>query len=501
MGVQSSLTALDDRLGVARGLRRNIRKLFPDHWSFLLGEIALYSLVTLILTGTFLTFWFTPTMGEIVYDGPYQPLRGVSMSQAYASTLDISFEVRGGLLVRQMHHWAALVFVAAIMAHLLRVFFNGAFRKPRELNWMIGVGMLVLAIAEGFTGYSLPDDLLSGTGLRIAQGIVLSIPVAGTYLSALVFGGGFPGDIIISRLYPVHILLIPGLLLALVTAHLMLVWVQKHTQQHGLHRAEDNIVGTPVHPSFAAKSIAFLLFTLAVIAGLATFAQINPVWLYGPYTPANTSSFAQPDWYIGFLEGTLRLMPSLETNVAGHTISWNVLVPAVIFPLLFFTVLAAVPYLYRRFTGDREPHHLADRARDVPTRTGLGVAGITLFGVAWASGAQDAIARYFNLNLFDLVWFFRVALFAAPLLALFVARRVCLGLQLSDHELLDHGVETGVIERAPTGGYYELTTPPRPEDRAKIEYDGRYAVEHDGEVARRPREPARQRSSDSGREH
>jgi ubiquinol-cytochrome c reductase cytochrome b subunit len=491
MGVSPSFAAADDRFGSARALRRNLRKLFPDHWTFLLGEIALYSFAVLILTGTFLTFWFTPSMTEVVYEGPYQPLRGASMSQAYASTLQISFEVRGGLLLRQMHHWAALLFVAAIFTHLLRVFFTGAFRKPRELNWVIGVGMLLLAIAEGFTGYSLPDDLLSGTGLRIAQGVLLSIPLVGTYLSFLVFGGEFPGDIVIARLYPVHILIIPALLLALVTVHLMLVWVQKHTQYRGLHRTERNVVGAPVLPSFAAKSIAFLLFTAGVIAGLGAFAQINPVWLYGPYTPTNVSAFAQPDWYVGFLEGTLRLMPSVETTLFGHTIAWNVLLPAVVFPLLFFTVLAAWPYLERRITGDREPHHICDRPRDVPTRTAIGAAGITLYGVAWAAGGDDVLARFLDLNLFGLVWFFRIALVAGPLLAFFLTRQICLGLQRADEEMAHHGVESGVIERAPSGGYYEILTPPDPEERAKLpaSYNG---------GPTRPRELARHRSGGPG---
>src|SRR5262245_37006433 len=185
--------AVDARLPARDGAGRLLRKSFPDHWSFLLGELALYSLIVLLLTGVWLTFFFRPDMGEVVYDGSYAPLRGVAMSSAFASTLDISFDVRGGLLMRQAHHWAALVFVAAIGLHLLLVFFTGAFRRPRELNWGIGVTLFVIALAEGFAGYSLPDDLLSGTGMRIAQGIMLSVPVAGTYVSMFVFGAEFPG--------------------------------------------------------------------------------------------------------------------------------------------------------------------------------------------------------------------------------------------------------------------------------------------------------------------
>src|SRR6516225_977967 len=189
---------LDDRLRAARATTAFLRKLYPDHWTFLLGEIALYSFVILLLTGTFLTLFFQPSMSEVVYHGVYTPLRGVRMSAAYASTLNISFDVRGGLLMRQVHHWAALLFMAAIFVHMLRIFFTAAYRKPRELNWLIGIVMLTLGLLEGLFGYSLPDDLLSGTGLRITQGVIQSIPVIGTYFAYFLFGGAFPGHIISS---------------------------------------------------------------------------------------------------------------------------------------------------------------------------------------------------------------------------------------------------------------------------------------------------------------
>src|SRR5690242_4383512 len=154
----------DDRLSLGTLTKVFARKVFPDHWSFMLGEIALWSFVVLLLTGTFLTFWFVPSMSEQTYEGSYTQLRGVPMSDAYASTLHISFDVRGGLLVRQMHHWSAMLFIAAMFVHMMRTFVTGAFRKPRELNWLIGAVLLLMGIVEGFAGYSLPDDLLSGTG-------------------------------------------------------------------------------------------------------------------------------------------------------------------------------------------------------------------------------------------------------------------------------------------------------------------------------------------------
>src|SRR5690606_23022240 len=196
---------IDERMHVASPLRKLMNKVFPDHWSFLLGEIALWSFVVLLLTGTFLTLFFDASMEEVVYDGAYAPLRGVEMSRAYESALEITFEVRGGMIMRQMHHWGALLFMAAIIAHMLRTVVTGAFRKPRELNWIIGVLLFWVGFLEGFMGYSLPDDALSGTGLRIGHAIMLSVPVIGTWLADALFGGEFPGNgAIIPRFYILH---------------------------------------------------------------------------------------------------------------------------------------------------------------------------------------------------------------------------------------------------------------------------------------------------------
>ncbi|MEU5090432.1 ubiquinol-cytochrome c reductase cytochrome b subunit [Streptomyces sp. NPDC021356] len=436
-----------------------LRKAFPEHWSFLLGEIALYSFVVLLVTGVWLTLFFRPDMTEVVYHGTYTPLDGIRMSAAYRSTLHISFDVRGGLLIRQLHHWAALVFVAAIGVHMLRVFFTGAFRRPRELNWVIGVTLFLLSLAEGFAGYSLPDDLLSGTGLRIAQGVMLSVPVVGTYIGFFVFGGQFPGHELISRLYSLHILLIPGLLLALVTAHLILVFHLKHTQWAGRGRDDGNVVGKPLFPRFMAGS-AGLFFTVAgTLTLLAGVAQINPVWVYGPYRPDMVSSGSQPDWYVGFLEGSLRLVPPWETTIAGHTVMWNVLLPAVVLPLVLFAAVYAYPFFEAWITGDRREHHLADRPRDRPVRTGLGVAGLCFYGVLLAAGGNDVIAHTFRISLNTLTWVFRVALVLLPPLALMVTKRVCLALREAELERLAEGEETGEVRQTVSGGYTERHAP------------------------------------------
>ena len=455
---------LDQRLGGAGFLKRNMRKIFPDHWSFLLGEIALYSFIVLLLTGTFLTLWFKPSMMEVAYDGSYAPLKGVMMSEAYASALEISFDVRGGLLIRQMHHWAALLFVAGMMAHALRVFFTGAYRKPREINWLIGVLLLTLALAEGLTGYSLPDDLLSGAGLRITEGVAISLPLVGTYITFFLFGGEYPGEDVISRFYSLHILLIPGIILALVSAHMVLMWVQKHTQMPGKGRTNKNVVGAPFYPAFMAKAGAFFLFTLGVIAGLATFTQINPIWLFGPYTPADVSAGSQPDFYMGFLEGALRIMPPWEINLFGTahagTLPLSVIIPALVPMGIIMTGLALYPFLERWVTGDNREHHIADRPRNNPHRTSIGVSAITFYGVLWLLGANDEIAANFHISLNWTTYAGRVLIFVAPALAYLITYRMCLGLQRADQAIISHGVESGVIKRLPHGEYIEVHTPP-----------------------------------------
>jgi ubiquinol-cytochrome c reductase cytochrome b subunit len=282
----------DDRAPISSLAKANLRKIFPDHWSFMLGEIALYSFLVLLLTGVYLTVWFKPSMAEVVYHGGYAPLEGIPMSEAYSSALNISFDVRGGLLIRQIHHWAALFFMAAMMVHMFRIFFTGAFRKPRELNWVIGGSMILIGLLEGFAGYSLPDDLLSGVGVRIVAGIVESIPVVGTYLMFFIFGGQYPGHDFIPRLYIFHVLLVPGILLALVGLHLVLVFYHKHTQYPGPGRTNTNVVGFPLFPVYTAKAGGFFFVVFGVTTLIAALVTINPIWAYGPYARSGHGGLA-----------------------------------------------------------------------------------------------------------------------------------------------------------------------------------------------------------------
>jgi len=452
-------TYVDQRLGSNKFLARNLGKVFPDHWSFMLGEIALYSFIVILLSGVYLTLFFKPSMVEVIYDGSYVPLKGIEMSEAYSSTLDISFDVRGGLLIRQMHHWAALIFVAAIAVHMFRVFFTGAFRKPREFNWIIGVGLATLALAAGFSGYSLPDDLLSGNGLQIARGIVQSIPIIGTWGAFLLFGGEFPGTDFISRLYGIHILLVPGLILALVTVHLMLVWTQKHTQFPGPGRTNSNVVGYPLMPVYMAKAGGFFFIVFGICTLIAGLVTLNPIWVFGPYTPDQVSAGSQPDWYIGWLDGALRIMPNIESHLFGYTISWNILTPAVIMPGVVFTALAFYPFLEAWVTGDKREHHLLDRPRNNPTRTGIGVMAITFYGLLWIGGGNDIIATSFNLTINSITWFLRLTIFVLPPIAFVVTRRICLALQRRDRDKLLHGYETGRVLRLPHGEFIEVHEP------------------------------------------
>ena len=449
----------DERLGLATAMKKQIRKVFPDHWSFMLGEVALWSFVVLLLTGVFLTLWFVPSMGEVTYQGSYDELRGVHVSEAFNSTMTISFDVRGGLLMRQMHHWSAMLFIAAMMVHLLRVFFTGAHRKPRELNWVIGCLLLLLGTLEGFTGYSLPDDLLSGTGIRAADGFMKSMPVVGTYMSFFLFGGEFPGEVIIPRLYIVHVLLIPGILLALIGAHMLLLVYHKHTQWPGPGRTEQNVVGYPLMPVYAAKAGGFFFIVFGVTALMGGLLSINPVWKYGPYDPSKVTAGSQPDWYMGWPDGALRIMPGWESHFLGYTLSWNVLLPIIVLPGLMFTILLMLPFVESFITGDKRNHHLLQRPRNAPTRTATMVALMTFYGLLWAAGGNDIIAITFDLSINQITYFMRVAVFVGPLIAFYITRRWCISLQRQDNEKLLHGYETGVIMRSPEGGYSEKHLP------------------------------------------
>jgi ubiquinol-cytochrome c reductase cytochrome b subunit len=455
---------VDTRVGVSPMVKEFGRKIFPDHWSFMFGEVALYTFVILLMSGTFLTFFFDPSMAHTTYEGSYKPLYGVPMSVAYASSLDISFDIRGGLFMRQVHHWSALLFVAAMSVHMLRVFFTGAFRRPRELNWVVGCVLLILGMAAGFTGYSLPDDLLSGNGLRIIDGVMKAIPVVGTYLSFFLFGGEFPGTDIIGRLYILHVLVVPALILLMIVMHLFMVVVHKHTQYPGPGRTENNVVGYPVGPVYAAKAGGFFFIVFGIIALISSMFTINPIWNYGPYDPSPVSAGTQPDWYIGWVDGALRLMPGMLGN---FSFEWNIPLPwgtntlamSVLLPMLPAAILIGVmmawPWIERWVTKDNREHHILDRPRNAPTRTAIGVAGVVWYCTMWAAASSDLIATHFHVSLNDVTYWLRAIFVFGPFIGFIITKRVCFALQRKDREIVLHGREAGVIEMTPEGEFRE----------------------------------------------
>ena len=455
---------VDTRVGGTSIVREFGRKVFPDHWTFMFGEVALYSFVILILSGTFLTFWFDPSMATTRYSGSYAPLQGLEMSTAYATALELSFDVRGGLFMRQLHHWAALLFVAAMSIHMLRVFFTGAFRKPRELNWVVGASLLILGLGAGFTGYSLPDEVLSGNGLRIIDGMLKALPVVGTYLSFFLFGGEFPGSEVIPRLYVMHIMVLPAMILLLIAIHLFLVVTHKHTQYPGPGRTERNVVGYPVGPVYAAKAGGFFFIVFGILALISGTFQINALWNYGPYDPSPVQAGAQPDWYIGPFEGVLRLMPgylgdfSLEwvipTPWGGNSLAMPVLIPMIPVALIFLGMFVW-PWIESWITKDTKERHLLDRPRNAPTRTAFGVAIVTNYMIMWGMGSNDLIATHFQLSLNDITYWSRVLFFLGPVIAYILTKRICLSLQRKDRETALHGDEAGVIQVSADGGFSE----------------------------------------------
>ena len=461
--INKSLNWVDDRLGIAKGGRTFVDKIFPDHWSFMLGEIALYSFVILLGTGVFLTLFYIPSGHEIVYHGSYIPLRGQHVSEAYASSVDLSFNVRTGLLMRQAHHWAADIFLGAIAVHMARVFFTGAFRKPREFNWIVGTLMLILGIVNGFLGYSLPDDLVSGTGIRIAYSIIESIPLVGSYLGFFLFGGNFPGTgIILERFYIIHVLIVPAIILGLLGAHLGLLVKQKHTQFPGKGKTEHNVVGSPMFPTFIAKTTGFLFMASAVTFGLGGFAQINPIWQFGQYQPYQISYAVQPDWYMGWLDGALRIMPSWEWVGWGHTIPLEVFLPAVVFPGLVFNILIVWPFIESVWTKDTRYHNLLDRPRDRPKRTAAGAAMLTLLFAVFFASSTDVMANFFQLPLMDVLWFFRFFVPLAPIAAYYLTFKIC-------HEMIAaEGIgkrkRSLVVSRSTEGAYSTVESDVRPGD-------------------------------------
>ncbi|MBW9092712.1 cytochrome bc complex cytochrome b subunit [Microbacterium jejuense] len=470
---------LTDRLSVrladTRVLGRRIEDVWlglraravPRHWTNLFGVVTVASLVVVMVTGVVLMFFYTPSSDTISYAGSYAPLHDAAVSKAFASTMRVSFEVPGGRLLRQAHHWSALLLPASIVVQLVVAFFTGAHRRPRRAMWVLLVLAFLAAVATGWSGYALPDDMLSSTGLRIVEGILLGIPVVGTWLASALFGGSFPGRII-ENLYPLHVVVFPLALIAFLTLRGIAAWRHGPVQFPGLGRTPHNIVGEPLVPTAAVRAGGLFAVVTAVLLLVSATVTVSPIWLYGPADPGNAGAGSQPDWYTGFLDGALRLVPpGWEIEWLGRTWTLAVLAPLAVVGA-FFAVLVLYPYIEERVTGDRRDHDLLDRPRTAPTRTGIGVAGLVFVGVLWAAGGADIIATTFSVSIEHVILTLQAALVLGPLVGFSVARRVALGLQQKDRMLLEHGYETGRILRLAGGEYVEVHRPLDETDRARI---------------------------------
>ncbi|MFL5934602.1 MAG: cytochrome bc complex cytochrome b subunit [Gaiellaceae bacterium] len=429
--IRALVRYVDDRSGGAPLLRKAIRYVFPDHWSFLLGEVALYSFVVLVGTGVFLTLFFEPSLNDVTYSGSYEPLHGATMSEAYRSVVHMSFDVKAGLLMRQTHHWAADVFVVAIVLHLTRVILTSAYRKPRDGVYYIGVVMLILALLEGYLGYSLVDDLLSGMGLAIGYSVLMSIPFVGANLGQLLWGAPFPGlHAFESRMYIAHVLLLPIAIGVLIGAHLLLLATRHHTQFRDPGRTERRAVGLPMVPGYAPRSLGLACGVTAVLFLLGGLVQINPIWEWGPYEVAQATNGAQPDWYLGWLIGGLRLMPGFDVTVGGYTLVPNPFWGGALFPIVIFAFLYLWPWLERRLGWEGDGYHnLLDRPRDAPARTAVGWALLTWVLLVFVAGGSDRVDVLFDVPYTEQIWVYRVLVIVGPLVAALVAYRSCIELQ------------------------------------------------------------------------
>jgi len=395
--VRRTARFFDDRFGTNAAVRFVLAKIYPDHWSFYLGEFALYAFILLVATGIWLTF--------VYQDAP---------DRAFDSVAALTRATPVGYLIRQVHHWSADVFVAAIVVHMGRIFFTAAYRAPREVNWVIGLTMLVLASLTGFTGYSLPNDALSGTGLRIADSVTESVPFVGGWVAEVFNGGAYPGPLLFPHLYTIHVYFLPVTIAALLSLHLGLLVYQKHTQ---FVRDPAHVVGRRFWPDYALRTLAAFAATVAVIVLLATLVEINPIAQYGPYHDWTVPNPATPDWYAAFLDGGLRLGPSTELRIFGHPIP-PVFWPGVLLPTLAFAFLYTWPWIDRRWTHDEATQHdVLVPPSLAPRRVGVGVTLLAAAVVLTLAASDDQFAQALHMPVVAVVWFYRILFPFGSLLA------------------------------------------------------------------------------------
>ena len=408
------LDALDQRVQLRGPTREAANKVFPANWSFLIGEVAAISFIVLVVTGIFLTLFYRASTDPVTYDGANEFFAGTTLPAAFESVVRLSDDIPGGLFMRRVHRAASHLFIASIVLHLLRIMLTGAFRRPREINSHIGIGLLTLAIGEGFLGYSLPYDSLAGTGLRVAYSIVLSIPYVGENVAFWVFGGEFPSGDIIPRFHALHVFVLPLLLSTLIAVHIAILVRQKHTQMPKPdvdgHRY---IVGKPLWPGQFAESTTLLLFVGGLLVFTATFIPWSDVELLGPYIAGEVGNNAQPDWFMFWIDGLLRAIPAFEFTILGATFNALFLAGAVI-PGILFGLLFAYPFIERKVYGLEGDWHVLTNPLDIPLRAAMVMGTFSFVLISSANATNDILSRMTGITIEDLVFFFRLAMLLGP---------------------------------------------------------------------------------------
>ncbi|AXG10751.1 cytochrome b [Haloplanus rubicundus] len=387
----------DSRLGVEEG-QEFLGKAFPAEDSFLLGEVALFCFLFLVLSGVFLGFFYEPSTSDVEYDGSVAEYQGEEMPEAFVSVLHITYTVPFGMFIRRLHHWAAHLFVASIGLHMLRVFFTGAYRNPREPNWVVGTGLAVLAMGAAYTGYALPFDEFAATATSIGYNLTVSVPLIGDFLGAIVFGGQFPTSATIPRLYFLHVLVIPAAIAVGLAVHMAILIRQKHTEapRDGDVRAggrtvdEDDdsvIVGLPAVPNQTAVSAVVFFLTAATLSALAGFLPVHNVAEYGPNDPAATPELIMPDWFLMWVYGFLKLLPTWLSFSVGPVHVSTEFIGGIVLPGLVFAAVVAWPFVDRT----EEIHFTADPL-DRPLPTAVGVAAVAFIMIASIAGMNNILA-------------------------------------------------------------------------------------------------------------
>lgn len=374
---------IDERLNLGALHRKYGRKVFPVHSTFFLGEMALFSFLILVLTGTYLGFVYVPSNVPVA-------LNDETIPEAYASVRLIE-SIPVASLFRNTHHWAAHVMIASILLHTMRIFFTGTYRKPREINWVIGVVLLGLTLMAGFVGYALPYDSYAVTATGIGFSIARSIPWIGDFASELFFGGAFPTLGSLSRLYTLHVFVLPAMLAGIMSLHLLLVIKQKHTQPgYAREQAEPGkVLGVPLIPyqALLAGQLLFLMFGALFL--LSAFVPPHPLTEFGP--PQASTPEVKPDWYLLWIYGFLKIVPSEAAfKLFGATFGPDFL-GGLLFPALVFGVLTLAPWMDRTNRRAIRRFEYLEPVRQSPIRTASGVAMLAFLGTLCLAAYYDEI--------------------------------------------------------------------------------------------------------------